>query len=1142
METGTQVLKLIWTIHLVIIPLCLMGQWTHDQKIYLDSIPSPTSSYHIPIPVFEHSQIRVYQKQKETLLPDTAYQVWGNQIHFPNLDNVDFPLYILILPLDERLSQTHTWIDTNLIKSEYLLKSLPNDLPNQTDYPAWSQLSYSGHFGRGVQIGNTQNATLQSNFDLQIKGNLPNGFAVTGNLSDNSIPIQPEGNSLQLQEFDRVFIQLEKDEMTLVAGDHEITSPNRYFMRYYKKTKGLYAAYDSDSTAQWQNHSSANYSISKGKFQRITLAVEEGNQGPYRLSSEANQLFTIVLAGTEKVYLDGVKLNRGELNDYTIDYNLGEITFTAKTYISNTSRIIIEYEFAEQNYLRSLFTGHTSWEKNDFTFSFDIYSEQDGKSSFQNDLITPENEQLIANAGDQIENLNGSSIVPWNEGFQEGIIFYHLVDSLGYNNVLVYATHGQKQLYTANFSYVGEGLGDYILVEDFSNGNLYQWVAPNADGRSNGSYAPTTKLQAPQIQQLFAFRGEKKWNKEFQIYSEWSLSRLDLNRFSDLEEANDKDWAQLTGFLWNKNLNDERSKKLALSGSYEFKGKNFTPISPYRSIEFQRDWNTPNTELVQNEKMLSLKADYTGPQLNSYYEYQRFAVQEIYVGHLNQLGFNWNSQKFYTNSKARYMSSRSSITQSEFLRPRINLGWKYHPKGRVEVGYEGEHNAVHTIAQDTLIQPSFKFNRWYAKNQWKKHEVEFSHRTDFVLNGEGFLKGFTSDDIKLSSELQYGEDNSIQLTSTFRHLSLHDKEVNHLENQQGWNMLGQLQFFQSFKKWGGRTNGSLSIGNGKEPRRSFQYIKVEPGNGQYKYVDLNQDSIQQLNEFFPAIYQDEKNYIRVNVLQNELISTLNYAANGAINFSFKDISEHGFWSLLDLENSIRIENKQLRLTQIKIFNIPDSALISSQINVLNHLYMNRNGKTIQQQFGHNFRKQKSFLNYGFESFATRQYFTKSTIRLNNVLQTLIEISRRQVDQATDNFQERNFNIKFWSIKNTLKWLLYRKIQLELENEWIKGITAQELEQSQTLKNKLSASYIPNTQWHIRTSFDYSQVRFEYQDLNLSLEQIMLDGLRSGQNFLWEANVQRKLPNGLILSLRYQGRKIGDGTVIHNGTMQANLLF
>lgn len=62
--------------------------------------------------------------------------------------------------------------------------------------------------------------------------------------------------------------------------------------------------------------------ISKRKIQQDKPEAVNGNQGPYKLSGNSGEKYLIVLAGTEKVFLDGRLLTRGYDNDYVIDYNL----------------------------------------------------------------------------------------------------------------------------------------------------------------------------------------------------------------------------------------------------------------------------------------------------------------------------------------------------------------------------------------------------------------------------------------------------------------------------------------------------------------------------------------------------------------------------------------------------------------------------------------------------------------------------------------------------------------------------------------------------------------------------------------------------------------------------------------------------
>jgi hypothetical protein len=662
-----------------------------------------------------------------------------------------------------------------------------------TDAFQYEGLNKNGSISRGVSFGNNQDLVLNSSLNLQLSGKLNDKVGILAAITDQNIPIQPDGNTQQIQDFDKVFIRVFSDKHKLTAGDFELTRPDSYFMNFFKKAQGgSYTGYfdigaDADKKPKGTMRVSTSAAISRGKYAKNVIQGIEGNQGPYRLRGNNNEPFIIVIAGTERVFLNGVLLERGQQADYVIDYNTAELRFNPKRLITKDSRIVAEIAYSDKNYARSLFYFNNEYETGKLKLKFNMFSEQDSKDQPVLQSLSDPQKELLKNIGDSIQNAIYPSVD--SLAFDGNLIMYKRIDTLGYRNIYVYSTNPTVAHFKLGFSNVGEGNGDYRQISAAANGKVFQWLAP-VNGVRQGNYAPLIQLVTPKMQQLYTLAGDFQVSKNTHLMAEGGLSNNDINLFSDKEKANDigkairLDLKNITpiagdqGWRLNSNLNLE---KLDM---------HFIPIERYRPVEFERDWNLPVTKINENNlSQLASSASITAVNKQNKtvgYTFKTYEKGSVFSGYQHAFNVVAPLQFYRLLVDASILQTQSSDNQTSYLKQKADLSRKFRNftlGGREEQ----ERNSFLMPHKDSLLfAPSFAFNQYagyisHGDSSRNKYRLEYIRRTDYKPLANNFQKATLGESINLSTDLTLNPTNHFTGSVTYRKLIIADTLLSFLK-------------------------------------------------------------------------------------------------------------------------------------------------------------------------------------------------------------------------------------------------------------------------------------------------------------------------------------------------------------------------
>lgn len=174
-----------------------------------------------------------------------------------------------------------------------------------------------------------------------------------------------------------------------------------------------------------------------------------------------------------------------------------------------------------------------------------------------------------------------------------------LVGAAFYDSVFVYSTNPDSARFRLNFSYLGPGQGNYIPAQSAANGRVYRWVAP-VNGIPQGSYEPVVLLNTPKKEHYLAFHGEYRPDARTAIEANLILGNKDPNTFSSLDNEQNKGLGGSIGLRRSEYTGREKGVTLHYGARYEYLTRYFSPLEPYRPVEFSRDWNLPADTVAEH--------------------------------------------------------------------------------------------------------------------------------------------------------------------------------------------------------------------------------------------------------------------------------------------------------------------------------------------------------------------------------------------------------------------------------------------------------------------------------------------------------------------------------------------------------------
>jgi hypothetical protein len=1044
------------------------------------------------------------------------------------------------------LTKKYSLLDPNIITQSTgamdRLYSLQQST-RETTFTPFDGLNTSGSISRGITIGNNQNAVVTSELDLQITGMISERVGIRASIQDANIPMQEGGYSQNLNEFDQIFIELFSDSWTIRAGDIDLVNRNSYFGNFEKKIQGVSLG----GSIKSENSETSMFisgGVVRGVFARSQFVGQEGNQGPYKLIGPNGELFILIISGSERVFVNGIQLQRGENRDYVIDYNAGEVRFNPTFPITADMRIVVEYQYSDRNYTRFIGYGGGNYTSERLDIGAYGYIESDVKNQPLQQNLSPEQVAVLQQAGDDPSQMVAPSAVP--DTFSENKILYRK-DVFEGQEIFVFSNNPEDELFQVRFTRVGQNQGNYIISSASAISRIFEFVAP-VDGIPQGNFEPVIRLFAPTQLQVGGVNGMYRPSEKTTIGFELAASKQDLNLFSDIDNEDNNGFAARVQARQNI-INRPGSIKLDGYLNVDYIDKNFNTVERLYNVEFNRDWTLPADP--QGNQSLVISGIQVSDSARGFanYEFQKLDFSEDFSGSRHVLNSLLRTGNLQTQINGSILNNSGTMQKSDFTRFNTRTVYNINNKGWVGSKIALEDNRQRILATDSLTPISQKFFAYetfagIGDSTSVFVEVGYRKRVNDSLRLNALERVSRSNTIYLKSQLLQGENSQLSVFANYRVL----KDVyGTREDEQSLN--SRLLYNQRFLNGGIQWNTTFETNSGVLPQQEFTFIEVEPGQGTHVWIDYNGNGIQELEEFEIAQFPDEARFIRV-LLPNQIFIKIHQNKLGqvlTINPGLLTDNEKAKAILSKFYNQTTylIDRKTRRegsSFDINPFVSDEENQLGLALNFRNILFFNRGQQHYTTSYTFTDSKSENLLSVGLQRNALTAHQLNFTHKFANSWLANFKTQFSENVTTSENFEQRNFRIESYDLAPKISYLFSENAQFSLLYQFTNKenlLGDREL----LLQQKMGAQFTFNKaeSYSINGEFNFISNDFSGSAFSPVAFQ-MLEGLQPDNNFTWSLLFQRSITKYLDANISYFGRKSENSNAIHTGTVQLRAYF